>query len=635
MKKLFILLVLALCAQVAVAQTTISTDSAKTFIGYVECYGKFYNPNIPSPTNVGFERLLAGVTTFTAASYNQSDSSVIGVVCVPFGTTCQVRTRIYGVGYNYTGNWITVTPLVVPAPGQSMEMVLSPAGGVNPVSICSNNLSNQIVAQIRVYVPDTSMLNTLRFAVSGNVFQNVIPNGITLLRGGTVVSSGYFLSGSDLYVDVDPQYQTVTGTTNYQLQLSLANANNVSGNLWGHSYYWGLVGANQQVTQWNSCNGDTVNVAIVPCGPTPTASFTYAAPVGGTYYTGDSVSFNLTANGYVDTTETILNGNFTGATWEKYPCPGTYSESVYLTRPVTGQIDTFSVTIQVLDRYRFGTPATNLGGAIIPVITSAPPVGIITVTVPGTITVLDPNDFMFSGGVWVAQCTIIGLSPGVSYSATMDYVSDGIHIGTCANPLNTVNFSTTDCANLPQPQIWVTVDTLVQPATYYVFATGLTGWQGAYLTWNLQIYRDNVLGGSYTGTPVQVTPGDTLGIFSGTYVLGQETIFLPNGGIITPCNVTLWSHPVTQNFVSVNQVAASVGIKVFPNPAMFLVLVETTEVPALIKIVDLVGRVVNSSIPTENKTELDISSLQSGVYIVHIAMQNGQTLMKQLVVAKP
>ena len=91
-------------------------------------------------------------------------------------------------------------------------------------------------------------------------------------------------------------------------------------------------------------------------------------------------------------------------------------------------------------------------------------------------------------------------------------------------------------------------------------------------------------------------------------------------------NVTLSS--VSTNINSV----AGIQTEVYPNPAFERVTVESNMEIEITKLVNLLGKVAIYKQPEATMTTIDISSLNSGVYLLEISYRNGQTEIKRVMI---
>ena len=71
-------------------------------------------------------------------------------------------------------------------------------------------------------------------------------------------------------------------------------------------------------------------------------------------------------------------------------------------------------------------------------------------------------------------------------------------------------------------------------------------------------------------------------------------------------------------------------VRLYPNPAGNSFSVTGIEGSFTVQIIDITGKTVYESAPTDNKA-INIATLQEGVYIVRITTENGSTTTKKLV----
>ncbi len=73
------------------------------------------------------------------------------------------------------------------------------------------------------------------------------------------------------------------------------------------------------------------------------------------------------------------------------------------------------------------------------------------------------------------------------------------------------------------------------------------------------------------------------------------------------------------------------AFSVFPNPSSDVITIQTSEKARSIELYDLTGKLIQSSIPTENESRMNIQSLPKGLYILKVDMK-GDILTRKLVV---
>lgn len=96
------------------------------------------------------------------------------------------------------------------------------------------------------------------------------------------------------------------------------------------------------------------------------------------------------------------------------------------------------------------------------------------------------------------------------------------------------------------------------------------------------------------------------------------------------CTTTSLCTEVT--IISVNEVSANTRFSIYPNPTSGIFTLEYNE-PAMLEILDLTGRVVESFIHKGVQSQIDLKNQTSGIYFIRIVTQH-QTLTKRLVIQK-
>lgn len=84
-------------------------------------------------------------------------------------------------------------------------------------------------------------------------------------------------------------------------------------------------------------------------------------------------------------------------------------------------------------------------------------------------------------------------------------------------------------------------------------------------------------------------------------------------------------YPSTVGITSQNLVLASVAI--YPNPASYTITIESPQ-PAVIEILNIQGQLIKTLATTGNKTNIDVSALPSGVYVVEVKTEKGVEVKK-------
>ena len=74
------------------------------------------------------------------------------------------------------------------------------------------------------------------------------------------------------------------------------------------------------------------------------------------------------------------------------------------------------------------------------------------------------------------------------------------------------------------------------------------------------------------------------------------------------------------------------NINIYPNPTNQNFTIEATEIPKAIKLFNIVGQLVYSETPMQNTNQIQVSHLPKGLYFVQIHQQNGESLLRKVVV---
>lgn len=84
-----------------------------------------------------------------------------------------------------------------------------------------------------------------------------------------------------------------------------------------------------------------------------------------------------------------------------------------------------------------------------------------------------------------------------------------------------------------------------------------------------------------------------------------------------PAIVTNTTYNINVEPLSTNNLKAD-KVKVYPNPARNVVNIETVEVAEKIKVVDMNGRTVKNIVPNQNREKVDLTSIETGIYIIQV-----------------
>ena len=98
------------------------------------------------------------------------------------------------------------------------------------------------------------------------------------------------------------------------------------------------------------------------------------------------------------------------------------------------------------------------------------------------------------------------------------------------------------------------------------------------------------------------------------------------------CGTSTFSDSITVGVVGVDEFNA-INFTVYPNPTNGMVSITSSELNsgAMIEILDATGRMVSQSVMSGNQSDLNVSSLESGMYFVRVRHE-GKTSTKQLII---
>lgn len=126
----------------------------------------------------------------------------------------------------------------------------------------------------------------------------------------------------------------------------------------------------------------------------------------------------------------------------------------------------------------------------------------------------------------------------------------------------------------------------------------------------------NVYTSGYFGGTADFDPSDD-GIFNLT-TEGYEEIFV---------------HKMSQSYVGIDKVIASNDIEIYPNPASTTISIRSEDVLGSIKIMDINGRTVFTTLSKESTAEINVSEYQNGVYILKVSNEKtGEFLTKRFII---
>jgi hypothetical protein len=200
------------------------------------------------------------------------------------------------------------------------------------------------------------------------------------------------------------------------------------------------------------------------------------------------------------------------------------------------------------------------------------------------------------------------------------------------------NYFANACANIGTSHDY-------RKGTYYYDAYGTlklpdtTFHNTARLKWVVTM-SDTTTGLPYYGTSINIFH-DTLctwydvslnpPVFVFTYLYDNDTYIIP---ALSISKVTVSKVPNYYNYshipgipTSIKEVNIKNDVKLYPNPSSNNLTIEASQ-SAVIEITNIQGQLVNTITATGNKTNLDVSALPCGVYLIKLITANGAEVRK-------
>jgi hypothetical protein len=107
------------------------------------------------------------------------------------------------------------------------------------------------------------------------------------------------------------------------------------------------------------------------------------------------------------------------------------------------------------------------------------------------------------------------------------------------------------------------------------------------------------------------------GEFSSPAYFGNDTIYYSNS---SNSFIAKLSNPLT----AINEISGEMNFNLYPNPASSTIAVESSKYQVQsIRIMDVLGREIYYLQTTNDKTEIDVSELPSGIYILQVQSKSG------------
>ena len=118
-------------------------------------------------------------------------------------------------------------------------------------------------------------------------------------------------------------------------------------------------------------------------------------------------------------------------------------------------------------------------------------------------------------------------------------------------------------------------------------------------------------GDSYSNTSTQID-----------FTIGEIII---NTGTDGTNELTQGFHQTNWNFVGLENHATGYEASIFPNPTSDMIYIKTLNTIERIELFDILGKQILS---IKNKSEIDVSSYQSGIYLLKVKTDKGQITKK-------
>jgi len=165
---------------------------------------------------------------------------------------------------------------------------------------------------------------------------------------------------------------------------------------------------------------------------------------------------------------------------------------------------------------------------------------------------------------------------------------------------------------------------------------------GAYVTYSFAT-PVSISGAFYASLALPTITGDTLAVYATPkdFNIGDSLSWvkwndgtwhslLSNGNLGTGFNPELVIQPILCSSSLTNITKSSIsnnGIYIYPNPATNNLIIESPQ-QAIINIINIQGQIIRTLAITGSKTNVDVSTLLSGVYIVEVRTGNGVDVRK-------
>ena len=158
------------------------------------------------------------------------------------------------------------------------------------------------------------------------------------------------------------------------------------------------------------------------------------------------------------------------------------------------------------------------------------------------------------------------------------------------------------------------------PANVTIDENYVVRWEGNAPRYNVVVLvnGDTVVHGVSTTGIYTITSGLNNGDYAAVYVQA----------ICAEDDLSAWSEPVYFTYVIEGVESYKLQANIFPNPTTGNIVVESNAIGADITVYDMFGKLMMTSKVTDIRTELDLSGIAPGVYMVRIANNSGITTVK-------
>lgn len=128
------------------------------------------------------------------------------------------------------------------------------------------------------------------------------------------------------------------------------------------------------------------------------------------------------------------------------------------------------------------------------------------------------------------------------------------------------------------------------------------------------------LGGIYSGPGV-----DAIGWFHAKIAgVGIHTLTYTYIDFMGCTNTAMQTITVSAGSLGIEDEESSQPIRIYPNPAIDILNVEVEEIPDLVEVIDMTGKILHKEIVNSSKFGLDVSSFPRGIYLLKFVYKSGK-----------